>query len=335
MQHTRLRPFTQGDLAALIPFWNDAFADQPNFYPIDEETFQRRVLDASATDTAGLILAWQADEAGHEQLVGLVHALRPPPATGLYRNWTLNHTIAVLYVAPAFRKQGIGSRLLQAAESWLYYCPVHVAGHAQPVYGAVEGPRQPFFGSTERMGVRATEGTLIDFLSRHGYLSVEIGDVSLERQGAPPPLPVWPQELSSAGLRPISFSHHDPFDGEEASKLPTVSQWGDNGGDPYSGIGLIDADGILQGQIAWYPMHAAGKMALINYRVDPSWRRRGAGSYLLDRGLHEMMNSTDRAGQPIHTVALHTHLTLCADAMKLYLNRGFEVVDVWVNLVKT
>lgn len=335
MARIQLRPFTADDLPAFIAFWNEAFAGQPNFRALDAETFRRRVLASPLVDPAGLILAWREDDTDPRALVGLVHALQPPPKTGLHANWPAHHSIAVLYVAPSMRRQGIGSRLLQAAESWLYYCPVHFAGHAQAVYGNVEGPRQPFFGSTERMGVRATESTLIDFLSKRGYLSVEIGDVSLERSSAAPKLPSFPAALAADGIRPIHFSQREPFTGEEATRLPSVSLWGDNGGDPYYGIGLVDSDNVLRGQIAWYPMYAAGKMALVNFRIDPELRGRKGGSYLLDRGLNEMMQGTDRNGRPIETVALHTHLTLFPNAMRLYRSRGFEVVDGWVNLVKT
>jgi GNAT superfamily N-acetyltransferase len=335
-QRVLLRPFEARDLAALVAFWNREFADQRNFHPIDEETFRRRMLDAPATHAAGLILAWREESNGDRQLVGIVHAFRPPPETGLYRNWTPNHYIALLYVQPAFRRQGIGSRLLQAAESWLYYCPVHFASQAQPVYGVVEGPRPPLFGSSERMGVSVTNGSLIDFLAKRGYLSIEIGDVSMERVDAPPPsAPVLPPALVERGLQPIQFSHRHPFTGDEPSQLPTVSQWQENGGDPYGGVGLVDKDQVLRGHLAWYPMAQPGKVALINFRVDPAYRSQGAGKFLLDWGLREMILGGDGAGNPVHTVELHTHLHRNIDAARLYRSRGFEVVDAWVNLVKT
>jgi GNAT superfamily N-acetyltransferase len=330
-----LRSFETPDLTVLVAFWNQEFADQRNFHAIDEESFRRRVLDASATNASGLILAWREDD-GDRQLVGIVHAFRPPPAAGLYRNWMPNHYIALLYVQPAFRRQGIGSRLLQAAESWLYYCPVHFASQAQPVYGAVEGPRPPLFGSSERMGLSATNGTLTDFLAKRGYLSTEIGDVSMERvDPTPPPALVFPPALTEGGLQPIQFGHRHPFAGKEASQLPTVSQWGDNDGDPYGGVGLVDQDQVLRGHLAWYPMAQTGKVALINFRVDPAYRGQGAGKFLLDWGLREMILGGDGAGESAHTVELHTHLHRNADAVRLYRSRGFEVVDAWVNLVKT
>ncbi|MBX2998451.1 MAG: GNAT family N-acetyltransferase [Caldilineaceae bacterium] len=335
-QRVLLRPFELPDLTALVAFWNFAFADQRNFHPINAETFRRRVLDASATNAAGLILAWREDGSDDRQLVGIVHAFRPPPAADFYRNWTPNHYIALLYVHPAFRRQGIGSRLLQAAESWLYYCPVHFASQAQPVYGVVEGPRSPLFGSSERMGLSATNGVLIDFLAKRGYLSIEIGDVSMERvDTVAPDAPDFPPSLAEIGLQPIRFSHRRPFVGEELTKLPTVSQWGTNQGDPYGGVGLVDREGTLRGHLAWYPMAQTGKIALINFRVDPPLRGQGAGKFLLDWGLNAMISDGDREGNPVQRVEIHTHLQQNAAAVRLYRSRGFEVVDAWVNLVKT
>lgn len=335
-QRVVLRSFEAADLAALVAFWNQEFAGQRNFHPIDETTFQRRVLDAPATDTAGLILAWREDGGGERQLVGIVHAFRPPPDTGLYRNWTPNHYIALLYVRPDDRRQGVGSCLLQAAESWLYYCPVHFASQAQPVYGAVEGPRPPLFGSSERMGLSAANGILIEFLAKRGYLSTDIGDVSMQRTApTAPPVPNFPQALAQRGLQPIQFSHRQPFSGDEPTQLPTVSQWERNEGYPYGGVGLVDNGQTLRGHLAWYPMAQSGKVALINFRVDPAYRNGGAGSFLLDWGLGEMIRGGDAAGNPVYTVELQTHLTHNADAVRLYRSRGFEVVDAWVNLVKT
>lgn len=335
MPPTTIRPFSQPDLPQVVGFWNRAFGEQPNFRPLTPAEFRERVLDAPATQSSGLLLAWQAGQ-GEPQLVGMVHAFRPPPFEGLYANWTPNHYIALLYVEPTARRQGIGSRLLQAAESWLYYCPVHFASHAQPVYGAVEGPRTPLFGSTERMGLSATNSDLINFLGKRGYLSVEPGDVSMQRAVTEPlPAPRPPSSLAALGLDLIRFSQQRPFTGPEATQLPTVGQWGQNRGYPYAGIGVVDGAGTLRGHLAWYPLAQAGEVALVNFRVDPPLRGQGIGSYLLDLGLHEMVAGGDGAGGPVQTIRLHTHLIESEAAVRLYRQRGFDITHAWVNLVKT
>lgn len=337
-----LRPFQQDALQELLTFWNEAFADRRNFHPISEREYRRRVLLSPAFDPDGLILAWQTNHDGADEVVGLVHAFRPPPRDGLYLNWEPAHYIAVLYVRPDMRKQGIGARLLQAAENWLYYCPVHMASHGQPCYGYVEGPRAPFFGSTERMGVSIREQELIRFLARRGYLVTEPGDVSMAldvdaalAQGhdfSSPPQP----DLASLGLRQIEVSHEQPFQGTEPGPVKEYSLWGANDGDPYTGILLVDGENILRGHISWYPMPEPGKVALGNFGVDPELRHRGLGNYLLDLGLYRMIHDPVQTGGDRQAIVeLHTHLDRNAQAVRLYRRRGFEIVDAWVNLVKT
>src|SRR5689334_2190396 len=177
--HTRLRPFQKNDLASIVDFWNNAFADRRNFYPITAADFQRRVLDCETFDPNGLILAWHEDQDGSSHLAGMAHGLRPAPKKGLYAKWEARHNLALLYVEPALRGQGIGSRLLRAVENWLYYCPVYVGGPAQPCYGTIEGPRPPFFGSSQRMGVSATDRSLLSFLAYRGYHVVDPGEISM------------------------------------------------------------------------------------------------------------------------------------------------------------
>ena len=63
--------------------------------------------------------------------------------------------------------------------------------------------------------------------------------------------------------------------------------------------------------------------------MQPAWRGRGLGSYLLDRALADMT----AAG---HTsVEVQTHVVKDARAYALYTRRGFVVQDAWASLVKT
>ena len=99
----------------LLAFWNGAFAGRRNFRALSAQEWQQRVVAAPAFDPNGLILALADDG----QVVGGVHALRPAPAEGVYQLYSERHHIAWLMVAPAWRGQGVGRRLLQAAESYL------------------------------------------------------------------------------------------------------------------------------------------------------------------------------------------------------------------------
>ncbi len=328
--YVQLRAFRLEDLAALVDFWNASFADRRNFLPMTTALYERRVLACPAFDPAGLILAWRATTDGDEELVGLVHAMKPAPQVGIYARWGPQHTIALLYVRRDCRGQGVGGRLLQAAESWLYYCPVHFAAHSQPAYGSVEGPRPPFFGSTERMGISGNETGLLRFLARHGYRVEEAGDVSMTLATAGRLLPAPQQlDLSVHGLTLLEVSNQRPFTGREPVGRLEYTLWGDNQGDPYAGYLLVDDQNLLRGHLSWYPMPEPGRMALGTFWLAPPLRGRGLGAYLLDLSLHEMSRT------PTHAIELHTHLTLYEQAVTLYQRRGFQIDAVWVNLVKT
>jgi GNAT superfamily N-acetyltransferase len=343
-QHRRaqLRAFRAEDLPALVAFWNVAFANRRNFRPITEEAFRSRVLACPAFEAEGLILAWEQVGAQTE-LAGLVHAFRPAPARGLYLAWPRKHEVALLYVRPASRRRGMGTRLLQAAENWLYYCPVYVASVGQPCYGGVEGPRAPFFGSSEHMAISAHETGLLRFFQRRGYQPFEPGSISMTRPLAGRPLAETPlpDAAIALGLRPVFMSHESPYTGGEPPDRLHYRLLGDNGGDPYMALGFANRADELVAHITWFPMEAQGtdgrrsrRAAITNVRVAPEARNAGLGGWLLDAALDSIQQGSWH-GEPYDAVELNTHLVHFATAVGMYERRGFVADDAWVTLVKT
>lgn len=309
---------------ALITFWNAAYAGRRNFRALTAGEWEARVVQAPAFDPQGLILATTADD----RVVGGVHALRPAPQKGAYLLYHARHHVAWLMVGEQWRGQGIGSRLLQAAESWLYYCPVYFATDTTPLYGSVEGPWPPLFGSGQRMGVSLRQDRgLIDWLARRGYRVVEAGDVSLARdldpEEPPPPEPSW----EVLGLRPVAVSAMRPWTGPGCDELRL---WHSDQGWPYAGTVLVDAAGVAVGRIIWtaIPVAARAGAAIMRLEVAEPWRGQGLGSYLLDRALHEM------AQQGLSRVEVQTHLQRHPAAFELYQRRRFVPEEAWANLVK-
>lgn len=364
MARLTLRPFQDGDLPALVSFWNRAFSDRHNYVRLTAETFRRRILDCPAYGDGGLILAWHHVGSGKgsepsPRLVGFVHAIKPPPRSGQYVKWTPEHHIAVLYVDPAFRRQGVGGRLLQAAENWLYYCPVHIGGNTLPCYGTIEGPKPPFFGSTERMSIATDEIELIRFYAGRGYAVHDAGDVSMTLDLAQvQPIQPTDIELERAGLRVQFVDNAHPFDGPEPVGRSEYALWGDNDGYPYAALIYVDNDGMLCGHISWYPLPSTAiirvdaaptdnleptttgnKIALSHLWLSPNLRTLGIGAHLLDLGLHAMSRPNSNfnsvhAGGP-GSIELHTHLVHNERAVALYESRGFQIDKAWVKLVKT
>lgn len=341
--HVKVRAMQPQDLPALVAFWNRAFAGRRNFHPISVEEYRRRILDCPAHDPAGLILAWQRDDNGAEALAGMVHAFRPPKPIGHYRRWAGSHAILVLYVEPGRRNQGIGSRLLQAAENWLYYCPVDIGGQALPCYGGVEGPQAPFFGSPQHMGVSARDTELLRFLSHRGYNVVQPGDVSLvldlaNRPAVTPQAPDFRREVAGSDLTLLAISQDSPFTGHEQPDRVEYSLWGNNGGNPYAGLVLVDGSGLLVGAIHWLPLASKDRAGIGGFWVAPELRGRGLGGFLLDQALYEIATAPRPEGSrhgAYTSVEVLTHLVRHALAVKLYESRGFQVDEAWVHLVKT
>ena len=266
------------------------------------------------------------------------HAFRPAPQEGAALSWGEGHALALLFVHPGARHMGVGSRLIQAAENWLYYCPVLVGWPGTPAYGTVEGYRMPFFGSSEHMGVSATDASLTRFLSSRGYRVAAAGDVSMvldlaatgDRWGAPP---VPPAALVGLNLRVVQFDQDNPFAGNEPDDRRRLTPTGANGSVPYVALALMDSEQRLLAHAVWHPL-SQDRAAFTNFRVAPGLRNRGLGSFLLDTVLHRQFTLPRPLGG-YRSVELLTHLVRNAPAVRIYERRGFVPVEAWVQMEKT
>jgi GNAT superfamily N-acetyltransferase len=157
MADTELRPARAGDGAGLAAIWLEAAAE---YAGLDSTTFK-------VPDTAGLA-AWLESQAlvddarvfvsvaeRHGQIIGHVWAALVPPGEKaqfqMLRDLSLPRlTVHWLGVRAAHRRQGVGSRLLHAAEDWAISHGARAAGFStyrdSPAVGFYE----------RRMGYRTT-----------------------------------------------------------------------------------------------------------------------------------------------------------------------------------
>jgi ribosomal protein S18 acetylase RimI-like enzyme len=322
MLNMTLATFQPAHLPALVAFLNRVLAGHRHWAAISEDDFRERVLEQPAFDPKGLILAW--DASGRE-IIGGVHAIKPPEIP-LYQMQEPRHHIAWLAVAPEQRGNRLGEQLLTAAENYLYYCPVYFAAHTTPLYGIIEKLWVPWYGSTERMGVSAShDKALVEWLTRRHYHPMHPGDVSLiaslhGRERPPDP------GLAEHRLRVVMINETSPWTGDEPSYR--LRGWGDNCGRQYQGVVVADGDRAV-GSVIWYPLPDGLTAALAWIGLERRYRGLRFGSYLLDRALVEMAN------RGYLSVEVEVHMKDSPEAFAMFRHRGFQVIDYWVNLVKT
>lgn len=316
-----LSPFTPDRLPGLVAFLNRALAGHRHWAAITEADFAERVLVQPDFDPKSLVLAIADDE-----IVGGVHATKPPFATPAHSDSEPRHHIAWLAVAPEYRGQRVGDRLLAEAEDYLYYCPIYFASRNTPFYGIGEKLWAPWYGSTEYMAASAaSDKGLIAWLSRRGYQVVNPGEESLAAGLSDPRRPDDPG-LAERGLRVAAISETAPWLGDEP--FYRLRAWGYNGGRPYRGLVVADGDRAV-GSVIWYPLPDGATAALAWIGLEGPYRSLRFGAYLLDRAMVEM------AAQGYASVEVHVHSKQDPEAYAIFRRRGFEVIDYWVNLVKT
>jgi ribosomal protein S18 acetylase RimI-like enzyme len=155
------RTFRNTDPPALVDLWNDCFTGRGAAYLRGTILLEYFAFAKPYFDPNGLILA----EAGN-QVVGFVLAGFGPTADGAALDRHAG-VVCLLGVAPAFRRQGIGSELLRRGEEYLRQQGAAEL-HAGPT-GALNPYTFGIYGGSESSGFLESEPLARPFLERRGY----------------------------------------------------------------------------------------------------------------------------------------------------------------------
>lgn len=317
-------PFELARLSALLALFNEAISGRRCAAAITPYEFRQRVLDHPGFDPSGMLMACGPDG----QVLGAVQAITPPVQIAHYARLAGQGFIFGPYVRAEARGLGIGRALLAEAEQWLRsrneVALIH--GLRSPFYHTQEGPRQPYHGSTEVMGLTSDDHALLAFLHDAGYEPIEEREVSMSALLRPVEMP----REAPGGLRLVRVTPQEPWPGRVAWAVGVETGYGYERYQPmasYDTFAVADGDTIV-GHCQWYPMRRAGRAVLFDLRVDPSVRGRGIGRLVLQGALAAMAQAGYREAE------LHTSPQRNTIAYGMYLGAGFREVAEWVMLHK-
>ena len=203
---------------------------------------------------------------------------------------------------------------------------MYFAAQNAPFYGIMERLWAPWYGSTESMSISAVnDRELVAWLNKRGYQVSSPGDVTMAASLHDRERPEEPG-LAQRDLRVVMIDERSPWQGDEP--VYQLRAWGNNAGRRYQGLVVADGNRAV-GSVVWYPMPDPTIAALAWIGLERQYRGLRFGSFLLDRALAEMAN------RGYISVEVHVHTKDSAEAFSLFRRRGFEVIDYWVNLVKT
>ena len=291
--------------------------------PVVAEEFEGRVLRHPGFEPGGLLLA--VGEGA--RLLGAAQAIVPPTTIPRYASLVGQGFIFGPYARRECRGVGVGRALLTEAERGLReQCQsVSIHGLRAPFYHWQEGPRQPYCGSTEMVGLSVEDAALLGFLIAEGYQPLMEQEVSLL-------MPLRRRDFEAPlveGLRFVRVSGEHPWPGPVAWVEGEAAGYGYEryGKMAYDTLAVVQAETIL-GHCQWYPMRQAGRAALYDLRLDASLRGRGLGKALLEGGLAAMAEAGYREAE------LHASPQRNLIAFRMYQRLGFREVARWISLEK-
>jgi len=299
--------FAAEDTEELVSFWNRSFFTQRLFVPMTPDTFRARVIGRSAFRPEALRIAREGD-----RIAGIGHGCRKGGEAFL----------SLLYVAPQFRRQGIGARLLDELNEWWGAVSSVRAGAVifDPIYGvdfddrrAWGGPRMPFWGASEGLAALASDLETRNFMLKRGFVPDDAdysmivsglrrrdeGSLNRREQFAVGRSRYEIRAVDNASYRQQSYRYEVPH--------RCVQLWG---------------DGRPMGECLWFAFNQ--DLAIIyDYSLDAEARGKGLGRAVLLRALADIKDAgLDRCD-------LTTGSRRNARAIKIYRMAGFRVDEVW------
>ena len=172
------RSFRNTDPPALVDLWNDTFTGRGAAYLRGNILLEYFLFAKPYFDPHGLILA-----TSDNQVVGFVHAAfgPTPDGTGIDRR---TGVLCLLGVAPAYRRQGIGTELLRRGEDYLRQ------RGAVELFAGPLAPLNPFtfglYGGSESAGFLDSDPLARLFLEQHGYRAHKTAVVMQRSLDTPP-----------------------------------------------------------------------------------------------------------------------------------------------------
>ena len=320
----KLATWTPALLPAVVRFWNRAFREKRNFFPVTEELFLRRVVRRRGAverfDPKGFFVALEGKE-----VVGILHAGRRPEAVcrALDPTWPGGDTayVALLYVLPERRRRGIGDALWHAAiDRYRRMRQVALDGQClNPFYGNAEGPFTPFWGTPEGVSVDWNDSASKKWFARKGFAprfkGVQLAR-SLEDDG--PSTEAVARAIARLGLRLEVVRRH-----------PEVGQaWAESrlmpAGLEFEGVAAVRR-GRTAGLVVYYPMREVrpGLWAVYEASVEERYRGRALGKRLLEAVLARLR---EQGATQVEVLTLPDY---APTVHRLYQSLGFNGAASW------
>ncbi len=308
----RTHTFATRDIGEIVRFWNASFSHERLFVPLTEDSFRARIIGRSGFRAEGLRIARAAGD-----IIGLGHAARKGE----------EGFVSLLYVAPPWRCQGVGGRLLDELSEWLGQVSNVRAGAIifDPIYGVDfddrntwGGPRRPFWGSSEGLCARAADLETRNFVGKRGFTAADV-DYSMLVTGlrGRPEQELDRRERLTIGRRDYELRLADNSSARHTSyryELPhrTVQLW---------------CEGRPLGECMWCAFDA--DLAIIyDFYLAAEARGLGLGRAALLRCLADIKD----AG--LDACDLTTGSRRNARAVKIYRMAGFHIAEVWQPYVR-